>query len=265
MNLRFECTNKRNLHSKKNRHGFSLVELMVVVSIIGVLAAIGIPQYSKFKQNAYSAEAKSALANLFVAEKAFYLEHSGYHTSFQAIGFTPAARGVYNVGFGGVGTPPPDYTSIVDTTAISSKAVCNGFGNGPANSDCTIRFSVPDLPVAVDSGTTYFYAAAVSTPALYANNDLVGGHPLINMALNSVVATAHAVATPEPPTQNASMGNTVDAWTIDHLKVIKHQLTWHEDCPNITTGYPACNGGTVKETYDGNQCLTGWVCEGGAI
>ena len=40
-----------------NKKGFSMIELMVVVAIIGVLAAIGIPQYSKFQAKARQSEA----------------------------------------------------------------------------------------------------------------------------------------------------------------------------------------------------------------
>lgn len=254
----FNRQNKIKSISSSASAGFSLIELIVVVAIIGVLGAIGIPQYSKFKEKAYSAEAKAVLGALYTAEQSFFIEWGGYHSSFDAIGFTPAARGVYNVGFGDPGTPvgpAQGYTTNVDTTLINSKMACTGFGTAPAGSACSLIYSAPDLPAAVSVGTNYFYAAAVSTPSNYAKNDL-SEHPILNIALNAIsTLQANAAAV------QVNSETPIDAWSIDHLKVIKHNLTWHQDCPAITTGFPSCGGAPVIEVRDANQCLTGWVCD----
>src|SRR5690606_13200347 len=82
-----------------NSHGFSLVELMVVVAIIGLLAAIAVPQFEKFQAKARQSEAKSQLSALFSAEQAFFVEWNGYGSSFNAIGYAPVGDVRYNVGF----------------------------------------------------------------------------------------------------------------------------------------------------------------------
>ena len=63
----------------KKVKGFTLVELLVVVAIIGILAAVAIPQFSKYRTKSYNATAKEDLRNLVSAEAAYYADHSGYY------------------------------------------------------------------------------------------------------------------------------------------------------------------------------------------
>src|SRR5690349_14597926 len=64
-----------------NRKGFTLIELLIVVVIIGILAAIAIPEFANTKQNAYAASMKSDLRNLVTAEEAYFSDSLKYVTT----------------------------------------------------------------------------------------------------------------------------------------------------------------------------------------
>ena len=63
---------------KKLFRGFTLIELMIVVAIIGILAAIAIPQFSSYRQKAYNSAAVSDLKNMKTALESYYADNQHY-------------------------------------------------------------------------------------------------------------------------------------------------------------------------------------------
>ena len=63
----------------KTYAGFSLLELMVVVAIIGVLATLAVPRFNVFRARARQGEAKSNLGVIFTLQEAFKIQHERYY------------------------------------------------------------------------------------------------------------------------------------------------------------------------------------------
>lgn len=61
-----------------NERGFTLIELLVVVAIIGILAAIAIPQYSQYRSESYCARVMADTKNAFIAMEAYYAHNLIY-------------------------------------------------------------------------------------------------------------------------------------------------------------------------------------------
>jgi len=81
----------------KRETGFSLVELMIVVSIIAFLSVIAIPGFFKFLAKAKRAEAYMNLGSIYTSQKAYWAEHGKYSSDLS--------------GSGGIGWKPEGYSA----------------------------------------------------------------------------------------------------------------------------------------------------------
>jgi len=79
------------------KKGFTLVELMIVVAIIGILAAIAIPNFIKFQARSKQSEPKANLKALFTAQRAYFSEKDSYNSTVGDIGFNPERGNRYEM------------------------------------------------------------------------------------------------------------------------------------------------------------------------
>ncbi len=112
--------------------GFSLTELMIVVAIIGILAAIAIPNFLKYQARAKQAEAKNNLVAIHAGELAYFAENNKYSDDFNAIGFGvtgSSQRYYYELGKSSAGTLPAGCTASnldkVSDNAFTAVAIAN--------------------------------------------------------------------------------------------------------------------------------------------
>jgi type IV pilus assembly protein PilA len=115
----------------RSQRAFTLIELMIVVAIIGILAAIAIPNFMRFQARSKQAEAKQNLKGIYTAKKSHYA------------GFNTYACGTCNYSI--EGTPNYSYYFVNDTATHTGSVGC-----------------AMDMPGAVGQGVDAFTAAAAA-------------------------------------------------------------------------------------------------------
>jgi len=89
----------------KRDRGFTLIELMIVVAIIGILAAIAIPNFMTYQAKARQSEAKVNLGGVFTTATSYFAENNTFSVpNANSLGYMPAGNIRYNLWYGGIGS-----------------------------------------------------------------------------------------------------------------------------------------------------------------
>ena len=98
-----------------NRKGFTLIELMIVVVIIGILAALAIPRFMQATTKSKQSEAKQLLKQVYTMERAYRQETGSYSLDLNTIGVTVMANARYGY--------------VVTSNDLTAEFLCTATGN----------------------------------------------------------------------------------------------------------------------------------------
>ncbi|GBC60376.1 prepilin-type cleavage/methylation domain-contai ning protein [Desulfonema ishimotonii] len=108
------------LNKLRNTKGFTLIELMIVVAIIGILAAIAIPNFLNYQCKSKQSEAKQALGTISKNLEAYLSEHDVYTDSLGALGFELKGKNRYNITL--AFSEGDTYTATATSTTVKGDA-----------------------------------------------------------------------------------------------------------------------------------------------
>jgi len=165
---------------------------MIVVAIIGILAAIAIPNFIKFQARSKQAEPKANLKGLYVAQRSYFAEKDSFSSSLSDIGFIPERGNRYFLATG--------------CAQLSSRA---GSAENVVPGDCGVAVDTYKGYVAIATGAV---TNATASPA-------ATGAGVCALATTGCVTTGNNGAFQGISAGNVDNDSTIDTWMISSMSL----------------------------------------------
>ncbi len=157
--------------------GFTLVEMMIVVAILGLLAVVALPNFKKYQSRSKTSEAKLQLAAIYTAQQSFYADYTMYATCLKYMGYDPSGeinQRYYLTGFPTITSAvSPSAMTTAFTMGISTDAQASAANGGCANSGPVID-------------ANYFLPGKRVGSSLATVASLTAGDPALNKASSNL-------------------------------------------------------------------------------
>lgn len=214
-----------------NQKGFTLVELMVVVAIIGILAAIAVPNFRKYQAKAKTGEATLALASLYTGEQSVMLATDTYVACVAALALERPLQGYYTVGFISTANTGKDPGKVPNCTINGTAQNASVKQGTPTVNDVGVAIAatdhvvIPQTLVVVGPNSVAGVATAAATATV--NNATYGFTATNSFIYEGTTGTTACVSASNCGLfQAAAIGSistatVTDVWTINQNKEIK--------------------------------------------
>lgn len=116
----------------KSNRGFTLIELMITVAILGILSSIAYPSYQNYIRKSYRSDAYNGLTNLADRQEVYYLQNRGYASTMAILGESTTTReGLYTLAVAAT-------TAISYTLTATAKAGTPVAADSEGGTSCTV-------------------------------------------------------------------------------------------------------------------------------